>query len=164
MREQRYWGLMRSGMTNTDACRVLGVNRRTGGLIRRRHLHQSAAKRAEVLSSGRYLSLRERLQIADWLLLRCSMRQIAAELGRSPWTVKRELDRHRDNQGRYLPHHADDTARVQRQRPRDPKLLASRSLQVTVQRKLNRCWSPQQISGWLALTHQHEPSMQLCPE
>jgi IS30 family transposase len=33
-RDTRYWQLMRSGMTNTAACKILGVSRRTGVLIR----------------------------------------------------------------------------------------------------------------------------------
>jgi len=33
-----------------------------------------------------------------------------------------------------------------------------------VQRKLNRCWSPDEISGWLRITHPEDGSMQLCPE
>ncbi|MEQ4207040.1 IS30 family transposase [Actinopolymorpha sp. B9G3] len=110
------------------------------------------------------MSLRERLQIADLLRLGCSKRQIATELGRSPSTIKRELDRHRDEQGRYLPQTADHAARVQRRRPREPKLAANRELRKLVQRKLNRCWSPDEISGWLRRTYPDDRSMSLCPE
>jgi transposase len=95
--------LMRSGMTNTAACKILGVSRRTGVLIRARYRRQTAVRARPAPSSGRYLSLHERLRIADLLRLGCSMRAIAAELGRSPSTIKRELDRHRDEHGRYLP-------------------------------------------------------------
>jgi len=163
-REQRYWELMRQGMTNTAACKVLGVNRRTGTLIRARHRHQSAARAQQERCSGRYLSLHERLQIADLLHLGSSMRQIAAELGRSPSTVKREIDRHCDAQGHYLPQSADHTARLQRRRPRVHKLVANEPLRLVVQRKLNRCWSPDEISGWLRQTHPQDRSMWLCPE
>jgi IS30 family transposase len=163
-REQRYWQLMRQGMTNTAACKLLGVNRRTGGLIRQRHRHQTAALAAEQRLSGRYLSLPERLQIADLIALGLSMRAVAAELGRSPSTIKRELDRHRDPQGRYLPRGADHSARLARRRPRAHKLVTNRPLRQVVQRKLNRCWSPDEISGWLRLTHPDDSSMQLCPE
>lgn len=164
LREKRYWELMRQGMTNTAACRILGVNRRTGGLIRARHLHQSATQTQQAQWAGRYLSLRERLQIADLLALGCSIRKIAAELGRSPSTVKRELDRHRDDQGRYLPQSADHAAQGQRRRPREHKLVANQPLRLLVQRKLNRCWSPDEISGWLRLNHPENPTMQLCAE
>jgi len=164
-REERYWELMHHGMSNTAACRLLGVNRRTGTLIRARHRHQTARPTGQQTpGSGRYLSLRERLQIADLLQLGCSMRQIAAELGRAPSTIKRELDRHRDAQGRYLPQSADHNAGQQRRRPRGHKLIVNAALREVVQRKLNRCWSPDEISGWLRLTYPQDPSMRLCPE
>lgn len=163
-RDTRYWQLMRSGLTNTAACMILGVNRRTGGRIRARYRQQSAAPTRPVAPSGRYLSLRERLQIADLLRLNYSMRRIAVELGRSPSTIKRELDRHRDDQGRYLPQSADHAAHVQRRRPRPHKLIASPALRQLVQRKLNRCWSPDEISGWLRRAHPGDKSQWLCPE
>ena len=163
-RDTQYWQLMRCGMTNTAACTILGVNRRTGGRIRARHRQQTAARVRPATPSGRYLSLSERLQIADLLALGLSMRAVATELGRSPSTVKRELDRHRDDQGRYLPRGADHSAQLQRRRPREHKLVANDPLRLLVQRKLNRCWSPDEISGWLQLTHPENQSMQLCPE
>ena len=140
------------------------MNRRTGGRIRARYRQQTAAPTRPVAPSGRYLSLRERLQIADLLRLNYSMRCIAAELGRSPSTVKRELDRHRDEQGRYLPQGADHAARVQRRRPRQHKLISDPKLRRLVQRKLNRRWSPDEISGWLRRTYPADQSMWLCPE
>ena len=90
-----YWQLMRSGETNTSACRVLGMSRRTGTTIRRAHHYQTRVRAPRVVWSGRYLDVRERLQIADLLRLGFSLRRIAAELGRHPSTIKRELDRHR---------------------------------------------------------------------
>jgi transposase, IS30 family len=116
------------------------------------------------LDSGRYLSLRERLQIADLERLGCSIRKISIELGRHPSTVKRELDRNRDQRGRYLPHGADDAARLRRRRPREHKLVASPRLRLLVQRKLNRYWSPDEICGWLRLTFPADESMSLCAE
>ena len=164
LREQRYWALMRQGMTNTRACRLLGVDRRTGTNIRRRQRQQTPANARQGPSSGRYLSLRERLQIADLLRLGCSMRQIAADLGRSPSTIKRELDRHRDCRGRYLPQSANHVAKLGRRRPKAHKLVANPKLRQLVQRKLNRCWSPDEISGWLRLTYPTSRSLWVCPE
>lgn len=77
-RDARYWELMRQGLTNTDACTVLGVSRRVGTRIRRNRDHQTAPPVRAATPSGRYLSLRERLQIADLTLMGQSMRQIAA--------------------------------------------------------------------------------------
>jgi hypothetical protein len=66
-----YWQLMRSGETNTSACRVLGMSRRSGTTIRRAHHYQTRVRAPRVVWSGRYLDARERLQIADLLRLGC---------------------------------------------------------------------------------------------
>lgn len=133
--------------------------------IRARNRQQTAPSAPRpATSAGRYLSLRERLQIADLLRLDYSLRAIATELGRAPSTIKRELDRHRDGIGRYLPHGADHAARVQRRRPKQHKLIANPVLRKLVQRKLNRCWSPDEISGWLRRTYPDDTAMWLCPE
>jgi IS30 family transposase len=159
-----YWQLMRSGETNTSACRVLGMSRRSGTTIRQAHQYQTRARVPGVVWSGRYLDIRERLQIADLLRLGFSVRRIAAELGRHPSTIKRELDRHRSPEGRYLPRTADHDARQQRARPRAGKLTANITLRRLVQRKLNRCWSPDEVCGWLRKTYPDDLSMRLCPE
>ena len=162
--ERRYWELMRAGVSNTEACRLLGMHRKSGTRIRKKSHHQTLGPLRTTCDSGRYLSLRERLQIADLERLGCSIRKIAVELGRHPSTVKRELDRNRDMHGRYLPHGADDAARLRRRRPRAHKLVASPRLRLLVQRKLNRYWSPDEICGWLRLTFPADESMRLCPE
>lgn len=164
VRESRYWELVGSGMTNTGACKILGMHRKTGTRLRARHYQQKAPSSSSKAPAGRYLCLRERLQIADLLRLDCSLRTIAADLGRSPSTIKREVDRHRDAQGRYLPHGADHAAAQQRCRPKAHKLIANPTLRALVQRKLNRCWSPDEISGWLRRTYPEDTTMRLCPE
>lgn len=162
-RNRRYWQLMRSGMTNTEACRLLGMSRKTGGAIRRATGQQIPCLHPPHWS-GRYLDARERVQIADLLRIGSSIRAIARVLGRAPSTIKRELDRHRDAAGRYLPAVAEHDAKAQRARPKVAKLVAQERLRGLVQRKLNRCWSPAQISGWLAKTYPGDPGMRVCPE
>ncbi len=163
LRDIRYWELMRSGMTNTAACKILGVSRQLGTRIRQRSRYQTRPP-APPEHGGRYLSLWERLKIADLLGFGWSLRRIAGELGRSPSTVKRELDRHRDVSGRYLPQSADHAAKQQRRRPRQHKLVANARLRKLVQRKLNRYWSPDEICGWLRRTHPDDQQMRLSPE
>jgi IS30 family transposase len=162
--ERRYWELMRAGVSNAAASRLLGMHRKSGTRIRKKSHHQTLGPLRPAPDSGRYLSLRERLQIADLERLGYSIRKISIELGRHPSTVKRELDRNRDKQGRYLPHGADDAARLRRRRPRPHKLVASPRLRMLVQRKLNRYWSPDEICGWLRLTYPADDSMRLCAE
>lgn len=163
-RERRYWELMRQGVSNTEACRLLGISRRMGSGIRARNGHQiPPPERPQADWSGRYLSLDERLRVADLRRLGYSIRTIAGELGRNPSTVSRELSRNSDDTRRYLPHTAEDAAKQRRARPRAPKLLARPRLRKIVQRKLNLRWSPEQVCGWLRRRFT-DPAMRLCPE
>ncbi|MBM7848719.1 IS30 family transposase [Arthrobacter roseus] len=163
-RAAKYWQLMREGKSNAEACRLLGMHRRTGTLLRRANNYQIPSLQPPPVAAGRYLDVRERLRIADLLNLGHSMRRVARELGRQPSTIKRELDRHRDGEGRYLPRTADHDARRQRARPKAHKLAANPGLRGLVQRKLNRCWSPDEICGWMKRTYPDDPSLRLCPE
>ena len=93
----KYTQLMRQGISNAEACRTLKINRRTG--MRWRHgrtvtnaqghpkTYAPIALKEPPTISSRYLSEVERIQIADELQLGKRLRQIAAELGRSPSTV-----------------------------------------------------------------------------
>lgn len=162
LRETRYWELVGSGASNAAACKMLGVSRVIGTRLRNQRAQQPRISGKP--PSGRYLSLRERLQMADLLRLGCSLRAIGRELGRHASTIKRELDRHRDSKGRYLPRIADHDARRQRRRPRERKLQTSPRLRSLVQAKLTSHWSPEQICGWLARQFPSEPHLRLCPE
>lgn len=118
-RRARYWELMATGVSNTAACRVLGVSRHTGWMIRAHHPRSPAqrAGRPAGTGAGRYLSLSERRRIADLRQIGLSGRAIAAELGRCPSTICREVTRHRDGEGRYLPHRAQERAGPARASP-----------------------------------------------
>lgn len=158
----RYWQLTREGVTNAEACRILGMTRRAGVSIRRQadRLPPDTTPRR---GPGRYLELRERVLIADLRRLGFSMRAIAQQLGRTPSTVSRELRRHTSSTGVYLPATADHDAHQQRARPKACK-LANAPLRTLVQRKLNRHWSPEEISGWLRKTHPNNAGMQISHE
>ena len=82
--------------------------------------------------SGRFLSLEERLAIADLRLAGESMRAIAARLGRAPSTVSRELARNhppvtgsgsgRPRRSKYAPYAAHKRAGLRARRPKAFKL------------------------------------------
>ena len=162
-RVDTYWQLMRDGVSNVDACRLLGMSRRAGTLIRQQN-NFLIPSLIPPRTTGRYLTVRERMQIADLLRLGCSIRQIGKQLGRHASTISRELGRHRDREGNYLPRTADHDAHRQRARPKVPRLAANAALRVLVQRKLNRCWSPEEISGWLRKTYPQDATMRVCHE
>ena len=161
-RRARYWQLIGQGHSNTEACKIMCLHPRTGRNIRRRG---DPSKHSEqTTGTGRYLTLPERLQIADLMRQEVSLRAIATELGRSTSTISRELGRHCDEHGRYQPYQAEQAARRQRRRPRKAKLLADARLRGVVQRKLNRYRSPAQITGWLRALHPDDTSRTVCSE
>ena len=60
VRETRYWELVNAGVSDARACRMLGMSRNIGTRLRNRRAAQPPGQAGQ--SSGRYLSLRERLQ------------------------------------------------------------------------------------------------------
>ena len=119
-------------------------------------------KRREL--SGRYLSLDERLQIADLRIGGASIRSIAAELGRSPSTISREIRRNGATEaGRYGPYAAHERAEQRGRRPRRQK-LDNGELAGIVQDKLCLNWSPEQISLYLDREFPDRPEMQIAHE
>jgi IS30 family transposase len=67
------------------------------------------------------------------------------------------------------PHHyraatADRRADHRARRPKQGKLARCPKLRRLVEAKLERCWSPQQISRWLAVHYAQDPEMQVSHE
>ena len=95
--------LIASGASNSEACRTVGVNRKTGTRWRYGRsiptsaggvLHYPPVLSTRLVAvSPRYLSEDERGVIADLHRAGMSARLIATEIGRSPSTVSRELAR-----------------------------------------------------------------------
>ncbi|WP_310619001.1 IS30 family transposase [Flexibacterium corallicola] len=103
-----------------------------------------------------HLSLEERIEIYR---LRCggmSLRGIGREIGRSASTISRELGRNcgdrRGRDGPYNPVKANHRGWMRRRMRRCFKLALHPNLRELVRTKLAGGWSPEQISGWLALT------------
>ena len=102
-KQQRYVQLIAQGVNNSEACRLVGINRKTGNRWRYgRRVRNSAGALViyppvKIIESRprspRYLSEQERIRIADLLAAKISVRGIAEELGRAPSTVSRELAR-----------------------------------------------------------------------
>ncbi len=109
-KQPRFWEMLAGGSTLTAACEAVRVHRATGRKWRLATGGQIPRKRSA--PSGRYLSLEERLQIADLYLGGAGVRAIAVGIGRSPATVSREL---RPTAPRQRP---DGQASTRRMRPR----------------------------------------------
>ena len=103
---------------------------------------------AERRRSGRALSLSEREEISRGLVAGRSLRAIAAQLGRAPSTISREVGRG-GGRDRYRGTVSDQAAWDRALRPKPCKLACHPGLRRTVSRKLRRSWSPEQIAGWL---------------
>jgi len=109
------------------------------------------------------LTLGEREEISRGVVAGCSIRSIAASLGRAPSTVSREIHR---NGGRrhYRASEADQAAWDRAHRPKRCKLIDNRVLARIVAKKLKRLWSPEQIAGWLKHTYPHDENYQVSHE
>ena len=84
-KQARFWVLMAGGSTLTGASEAVGVSRATGRKWPQATGGRIPRRRPE--PSGRFMSLEERLQIADLYLGGARVRAIAVGIGRSPATV-----------------------------------------------------------------------------
>ncbi len=98
----------------------------------------------------RQITSGERYAIAALRKRKLSIRAIAAELGRSPATISRELRRNLSSQGRYTPTKAVSYAIARRRRSRRNARFGADDW-VIVDHLLELDWSPEQVSGWLRL-------------
>ena len=94
------------------------------------------------------LKLTEREEISRGIALGNSLRSIAAQLGRSPSTISREVNLN-GGYDNYRAALADQAAWSRALRPKPCKLAGRPALCRTVAEKLRLLWSPQQIAGWL---------------
>jgi IS30 family transposase len=94
------------------------------------------------------LTLAEREEISRGIVSDLSLRTIAMQLGRSPSTVSREINRN-SGQKHYRASQADQATWDRAHRPKPCKLATHPALRRIVARKLRCNWSPEQIAGWL---------------
>src|SRR6266516_6953134 len=167
-KREQFARLIGRGVPNAEACRLVGINRRTGTRWRfgrsitsssGRRLHYPAVmstRKREI--SPRYLSEDERVRIADLGRQGLGVRAIAVELGRDPATISRELRRNRDpDSDQYRPFTAQRLAAARRARPGRGKLVRDAVLRQFVAERLEKRWSPEQISHALRCEFPGEP-------
>jgi IS30 family transposase len=137
----RFWQAVAFGRSSEEAAADAGVSKplgprwfRSAGGMPPSHLAPSSKP-----PSGRYLSFREREEIAIDLAKGASIRAIAHRLARSPSTISREVRRNAATRGGNLDYrasaaqwHADRAA----QRSRPSKLAANATLHAYVEERL----------------------------
>ncbi len=186
---QRYLELIAQGWSNAAAAREVGVNPRTTRDwrqgIRRSHGtrvypdgtvvdYRTATRYSTGMAppapavvipaiSDRYLSLDDRLAIADGLVTQQSLRRIADGIGKNVSTVSREVRAH-SVAGRYLPHSAHRDAATARARPKPSKLVTNQRLRTEVELGLERKLSPEQIAHRLVVDYPGDGSMRVSHE
>jgi transposase, IS30 family len=173
-KQQRYGQLIAQGVSNSEACRLVGINRKTGTRWRYGRSVRNSAGAVVTYPPvkitvprprcPRYLSEQERIMIADLLAAKLTIRGIAARLGRAPSTVSREIRRNSDLDGRYRPHHAEQAARLRVCKPRKRRVAVDVGLAEVVARLLAKRWSPEQIAHELRLMFAGERRRWLCAE
>jgi IS30 family transposase len=185
----RFLELLESGWTAARAAREVGVHERTArdwrdgirkiGNTRIRPdgtvieytrssrytqpVKTSALPRTAPVISSRYLSLADRLAIADGVGANQTLTAIAAGIGKHTSTVSREI-RDRSIGGLYLPHQAHAAAAAARARPKQSKLVTNQKLRQAVEDGLSQRWSPEEISHRLVKDFPDDESMRVSHE
>jgi IS30 family transposase len=172
---EAYSRLVQQGVSSTEACRIVGVDRRTGqkwangrkptGTQRTMLAPLDVSGEPAPDGPGRYLSEDERIHIADRLREQASIRTIATELGRHPSTVSREIRRNaHPGNGAYRPHAAQARADARRPRPKPRKIVENPDLHAFVQQHLDLRWSPRQICQALREEFPDRPELHVVHE
>jgi IS30 family transposase len=107
--------------------------------------------------------LSEREEISRSLAQDNSIQFIADSLGRSRSTIYREINRN-GGKKKYRAAQADKAAWDRAKRPKACKLACNRKLTPIIEKKLRERWSPDQIAGWLKLTHPNDKSYHVSHE
>ena len=154
------WQRFKQGESLSDIGRALGKH---AGSI-----HSVLSSRGGIVPTTRRrsslaLTLSEREEISRGLAEGVSMRMIACRISRSPSTVSREIARNRGKR-KYRASEADSVAWDRARRPKLCRLATNRRLRDLVARKLRLDWSPEQISGWLAVEYPNRNDMYVSHE
>lgn len=173
-KRQRFMQLQEQGWSIAAAAREVGVSRTAGHNWARGYKTYKAGAvvgfvpaldRREVrVVSDRFLSQDDRVRIADLHHAGLSAREIAAQLGRAPSTISRELSRNSSVGSGYRPFEAHRLASRRRGREHARRIDGNDRLREVVNELLQQRWSPQQISRALLERFPDEPAMRLSHE
>ena len=136
--ERAFWREIAKGLLPEEAAHAVGVSQAVGGRWFRHGGSMPSVDLAPL--SGRYLSFREREELAILKVQGAGVRQIARELGRAPSTISRELRRNAATRGGKLDYRASVAqwkADLVARRPKTAKLVANERLREYVQERLS---------------------------
>jgi transposase, IS30 family len=181
--QREFWVLYRSGLSLEEASERVGYEKTRGvrWLAKAGGVEPGFVKTEP---SGRFLTSAEREKILIGVSKEWSIRKIAAEIGRAPSTVLRELRRNMRQQYRtrrklgHGPHRGRDPVnpvdysaeRAQRRadakaaRPTQPRLATNPRLREAVQARLELEHSPEQIVAGLKRDFPDDPEMRVSHE
>jgi IS30 family transposase len=159
--KRRYFELIRSGLSGSDASQRVGVSLSCGSLW---FIDAGQVAFVDAPISSRFLSQDDRIEIADGLARGEPVKEIAARIGKSYQTLYREISRNSKRDGRYQPWHAHGQAYLRRRRPRPRVFEEDAELGAVVAGRLAKRWSPGQISRWLRRRYPRKPEWHVCAE
>jgi IS30 family transposase len=159
--KRRYFELIRTGWSGSQAAQAVGVSLSCGSLW---FIDAGSVSYVETPISPRYLSQDDRIEIADGLARGEPVKAIAARIGKSYQSVYRELARNRKPDGRYQPWYAQNQAHLRRQQPKPRRFTIDAGLREVVADKLGKRWSPGQISRWLRRRYRRRVAWHVCAE
>ena len=159
-RRERVWELWVEGYSLHAIAREVGMARDnvTACVAASGGVRPAPRKRAE-----RCLSLGEREEVSRGLACGESFRAIGRAIGRPHTTVAREVNRN-GGRRRYRAQRAERATWKRARRPKLSKLALDSRLRGVVEEKLERKWSPQQISRWLRGAYEDDPAMRVSHE
>jgi IS30 family transposase len=136
--EREFWREIATGVTAEEAATAVGVSPAAGGRWFRQGGGMPSVDHAPL--SGRYLSFREREEIAVLRAQGAGVREIARQIGRDPSTISRELRRNAATRGGKLDYRASVAqwkADLVARRPKTAKLVVNEPLREYVQERLS---------------------------
>jgi len=136
--EREFWREIAKGITSEEAAAAVGVSQAAGSRWFRQGGGMPTVDIAPL--SGRYLSFREREEIALLKAQGAGAREIARQVGRAASTISRELRRNAATRGGKLEYRASVAqwkADLVARRPKPAKLVANDRLREYVQDRLS---------------------------
>ncbi len=159
--KRRYFEVIRQGVSSQAASLQVGVSPSCGSLW---FIDAGSVYFVDKPISSRYLTQDDRIEIADGLAAEEPVKSIAARIGKSYQSIYREIARNSKPNGRYQPWYAHGQAHQRRRRPKARKVTVDDALRAAVAGRLDKHWSPAQISRWLRRRWPRRTGWHLCHE